>query len=72
MDENFSNQVTETLQSLRSQNISLQNQINEKEKNILYQSSAPLIPTTGDLWIDSASMQLKTYNGSSWVTLGAS
>jgi hypothetical protein len=43
---------------------------NEKEKGIPFSPTAPASPTAGDLWIDSSIMQLKTFNGSLWVTLG--
>jgi len=41
------------------------------EKEITLQSSAPTSPSSSDLWVDSVSMQLKVYNGSAWVALGA-
>lgn len=43
------------------------------EKLIPYSSSTPLSPVTGDLWVDSSTTPpaLKTYDGSSWVQLGA-
>ena len=50
---------------------SIQAQLNNKEKNIPLQSSAPTSPASSDLWVDSLSMQLKVYNGTSWVALGA-
>ena len=42
-----------------------------KEKSIPFQSTAPLSPSSSDLWVDSTSMQLKVYNGTTWVALGA-
>lgn len=74
MAENFSNQVIETLQSLRYQSNELQVQVNGKEKTIPYQSSAPTSPTTSDLWVDSSGVTptLKVYDGASWVSLGGS
>lgn len=41
------------------------------EKEVPLQSSAPTSPSSSDLWVDSVSMQLKVYNGSAWVALGA-
>lgn len=82
---NFSEMVVATLQSLRSQanslaasvtslqatDTSLQNQINEKEKSIPLQNSAPTSPSASDLWVDSSGTIpiLKVYNGTSWVSL---
>jgi hypothetical protein len=40
-----------------------------------YSSTAPTSPNQGDLWVDSTnstSPTLKTYNGSSWLSLGSS
>jgi len=50
---------------------SIQNQLNNKEKTIPLQSTAPLSPSTSDLWVDSTSMQLKVYDGSLWTALGS-
>lgn len=43
------------------------------EKEIPLQGTAPTGAATSDLWIDNSAgtPQLKVYNGSSWVTLGA-
>lgn len=43
------------------------------EKEIPLQSTAPVSPSSSDLWIDNSAgtPQLKVYNGSSWTTLGA-
>lgn len=50
---------------------SIQTQLNNKEKSIPLQSTEPTSPSSSDLWVDSVSMQLKVYNGTSWVALGA-
>jgi hypothetical protein len=46
---------------------------NNFEKIIPLQSSAPLSPSSSDLWIDSSGAVpiLKVYNGSSWVSLAS-
>lgn len=49
----------------------IQTQLNDKEKSIPLQASAPSSPSVSDLWVDSTSMQLKVYNGTTWVALGA-
>ncbi len=43
------------------------------EKFIPYSASAPVSAVIGDMWIDSSgtSPLLKTYNGSSWLSLGS-
>lgn len=75
MSENFSNQVIETLQSLRYQSNELQVQVNGKEKTIPLQNTAPSSPSSSDLWIDSSDPLkpiLKVYDGSSWLVAGSS
>lgn len=45
------------------------------EKSIPLSSSAPISPTTSDLWVDNTDPTkptLKVYNGTSWVTAGSS
>lgn len=49
----------------------IQNQLDNKEKSIPLQANEPSSPAVSDLWVDSTSMQLKVYNGSTWVALGA-
>jgi len=49
----------------------LPNGISNYEKSIPLQASEPSSPSTSDLWVDSTSMQLKVYNGTTWVALGA-
>lgn len=41
------------------------------EKSIPLQSTAPASPSSSDLWVDSTSMQLKVYSGTTWIALGA-
>lgn len=53
----------------------IQTQIDGKEKTIPLQNTAPVSPSTSDLWVDNtvpASPVLKVYNGTSWVTAGSS
>ena len=53
----------------------IQSQLDGKEKSIPLSSSAPISPTTSDLWVDNtdpAKPTLKVYNGTSWVTAGSS
>jgi hypothetical protein len=41
-----------------------------KQKTIPFQSSAPLSPSTGDIWMDSTNIVkpvTKVYNGSTWI-----
>jgi hypothetical protein len=50
----------------------IQDQLNNKEKSIPLQSTAPTSPSSSDLWVDNAnpsSLVLKVYNGSSWVAI---
>jgi len=53
----------------------IQTQLNDKEKIIPLQSSAPTSPSTSDMWVDNtnaAQPVLKIYNGASWITVGSS
>lgn len=47
--------------------------LSTKQKLIPYQTSEPVSPSSGDMWVDSSTTPpaLKVYNGSSWVQLGA-
>jgi phage minor structural protein len=38
--------------------------------NILVEGSQPVSPTTGMLWIDASTSQLKKWSGSTWVVVG--
>ena len=52
----------------------LQTQLNNKEKSIPLQSTAPTSPSTSDLWVDNSiptAPQLKVYNGTDWVALAS-
>jgi hypothetical protein len=55
-------------------NFVTQNQIDDKQKKIPYQSYPPSPEVSGDLWVDSSEFipTLKVYDGSSWVNLGGS
>ena len=52
---------------------SIQTQLNDKEKLIPLQASAPSSPASSDLWVDSsgAAPILKVYNGTSWGSLAS-
>jgi len=60
-DQNFATTVT--------------NSIASKQDSIPLQSSAPISPSSGDLWVDNtdtAKPVLKVYDASSWITAGSS
>lgn len=53
---------------------SVQTQINNKEKLIPLQNTAPTSPSASDLWVDNTNPSvpvLKVYDGSSWVITGS-
>ncbi len=67
----FGNVSSTEISYLDGTTSAIQTQLNNKEKSIPFQSTAPLSPSSSDLWVDSTSMQLKVYNGTTWVALGA-
>lgn len=50
----------------------IQTQIDGKEKSVPLQNTAPVSPSSSDLWVDNtvpASPVLKVYDGSSWISI---
>jgi len=48
----------------------VQSAIVEVDQDVVYSSTAPESPSTGNLWIDSDTFETFAYDGASWVLVG--